>query len=225
MRDYPYASGALCAARAPRMAWITLALALAPTACGGDGSGDPGVSPPPASGAPEKPASRAEAARFLTQATFGPTDAEVDHVMSIGYSAWIDEQFAKPASSNLALWDANATANNATVNAAQHGTTHAFWRNAISGDDQLRQRVAYSLSQIFVISMQDANVDARAAAGFLDMLGDKGMGNYRDVIEAARHQAAARLSRCIRCWARCRRCSTPTSGSRSSPTSARWSSR
>lgn len=117
MRDYPYASGALCAARAPRMAWITLALALALTACGGDGSGggDPGVSPPPASGAPEKPASRAEAARFLTQATFGPTDAEVDHVMSIGHSAWIDEQFAKPASSNLALWDAKATANNATV--------------------------------------------------------------------------------------------------------------
>jgi len=120
----------------------------------------------------------------LTQATFGPTDAEVDRVMSVGYSAWIDEQFAKPASSNLALWDAKATANNATVNAAQDGTTHAFWRNAISGDDQLRQRVAYSLSQIFVISMQDANVDARGAAGFLDMLGDKGLGNYRDLIQA-----------------------------------------
>ena len=103
--------------------------------------------------------------------------------MSIGYSAWIDEQFAKPASSALALWDAKATANNATVNTAQDGTLHAFWRNAITGDDQLRQRVAYSLSQIFVIAMQDANVDARAAAGFLDMLNDKGVGNYRDLIE------------------------------------------
>ena len=185
MRNDPNASGALCAARAPRMVWLTLALALALTACGGGsgGASDPGVSPPPASSAPEKPASRAEAARFLTQATFGPTDAEVDHVMSVGYSAWIDEQFAKPASSNLALWDAKATANKATVNTAQDGATHAFWRNAISGDDQLRQRVAYSLSQIFVIAMHDANVDARASAGFLDMLGDKGLGNYRDLIE------------------------------------------
>jgi uncharacterized protein (DUF1800 family) len=191
---------------APKSAWRNwriagcLVLAAVMASCGGGsggasdpgvsppppsaGASDPGVSPPPASGAPEKPASRAEAARFLTQATFGPTDAEVDHLMSVGYSAWIDEQFAKPASSNLALWDAKATANNATVNTAQDGTTHAFWRNAISGDDQLRQRVAYSLSQIFVISMGDANVDARGAAGFLDMLGDKGLGNYRDLIQA-----------------------------------------
>lgn len=175
----------------PTLAWRNwriagcLVLAAVMAACGGgksDGGAGDGTSQPPPAGA-EKPASRAEAARFLTQATFGPTDAEVDHVMSVGYSAWIDEQFAKPASSSLALWDAKATANNATVNAAQDGTTHAFWRNAISGDDQLRQRVAYSLSQIFVIAMQDANVDARASAAFLDMLSVKGLGNYRDLIE------------------------------------------
>jgi hypothetical protein len=38
---------------------------------------------------------RADAARFLTQATFGPTEAEIDHVVAVGYSAWLDEQFAK----------------------------------------------------------------------------------------------------------------------------------
>ncbi len=180
---------------APKSAWRNwriagcLVLAAVMAACGGgksDGGGSSSSSSPPPPPSPtevEKPATRAEAARFLTQATFGPTDAEVDHLMSVGYSAWIDEQFAKPASSNLALWDAKFTANNATPNTAQDGTTHAFWRNAISGDDQLRQRVAYSLSQIFVISMGDANVDARGAAGFLDMLGDKGLGNYRDLIE------------------------------------------
>jgi uncharacterized protein (DUF1800 family) len=167
-----------------------LVLAAVMAACGGgksdgDGGTGTGTSQPPPAGA-EKPASRAEAARFLTQATFGPTDAAVDRVMSVGYSAWIDEQFAKPASSNLALWDARATSFDGNINAEQDGTTHAFWRNAIGGDDQLRQRVAFSLSQIFVISMQDANVggNARAAAAFLDMLGDKGLGNYRDLIQA-----------------------------------------
>jgi hypothetical protein len=42
------------------------------------------------------PASRPEAARFLTRATFDATDAKVDHLMSVSYSAWIDEQFASP---------------------------------------------------------------------------------------------------------------------------------
>ena len=137
----------------------------------------------------EKPASRAEAARFLTQATFGPTDAAIDRVMAIGYGAWIDEQFAKPASTNRPLWeaaDAAVKASNPNSSVYQDGTINAFWRNAISADDQLRQRVAYSLSQIFVISMQDGTVgdNPRAVAAYLDMLGDTGLGNYRALLEA-----------------------------------------
>jgi uncharacterized protein (DUF1800 family) len=159
-------------------------------ACGGGsgssgGDGGDGSTPPPA----EKPTSRAEAARFLTQATFGPTDADIDRVLAIGYGAWIDEQFAKPASTNRPLWevaDAAVKAANPNNSVYQDGTINAFWRNAVSADDQLRQRVAYSLSQIFVISMQDGTVgdDPRAVAAYLDMLGDKGLGNYRELLEA-----------------------------------------
>ena len=56
----------------------------------------------------------------------------------------------------------------------------------MSGNDQLRQRVAYALSQIFVISMADGTVgdNPRAVAAWLDMLGDKGLTNYRELIEA-----------------------------------------
>jgi len=56
----------------------------------------------------------------------------------------------------------------------------------VSGEDQLRQRVAYALSQIMVISMADGTVgdNPRAVAAWLDMLGDKGLGNYRALIEA-----------------------------------------
>ena len=69
----------------PTRALIAATALLVLAACGG--SKDDG---PPA----DLPASRAEAARFLTQATFGPTPAEVDRVMTLGYSAWIDDQLA-----------------------------------------------------------------------------------------------------------------------------------
>ncbi len=132
--------------------------------------------------------SREAAARFLTQATFGPTDASVQRVMEIGYSAWIDEQFAKPVTSHQTTWntlEAAAKAANPDASAGQDGLLHSFWRGAVSGEDQLRQRVAFALSQIFVISMQDANVgdNPGAAANYMDMLATQGMGRYRDLIE------------------------------------------
>ncbi|MEP7298340.1 MAG: DUF1800 domain-containing protein [Burkholderiales bacterium] len=175
------------------MALVTLTLAITLAACGGGSGSDSGTTTPPTGSAPEIPASRAEAARFLTQATFGPTDADIDRVMALGYGAWIDEQFTKPQSSNLAGWDAidaAAKAVNPANTAGGDGTVNAFWKLAVSGDDQLRQRVAFALSQIFVISLQDGGVanTPRAVSAYLDMLGDKGLGNYRDLLESvSRH--------------------------------------
>jgi uncharacterized protein (DUF1800 family) len=138
----------------------------------------------------EMPASRADAARFLTQATFGPTDAEIDRVMAIGYAAWIDEQFALPAASHLASWDAaNAAmkAVSATDAASQEQVLESFWKQALTGPDQLRQRMAYALSQIFVVSMADGVVanDPRATASWLDLLGSRSFGSYRELLESA----------------------------------------
>ena len=86
-----------------------------------------------------------EAARFLTQATFGPTDADIARVQSIGYSAWIDEQFALPATPHLPYVQANfiAGANTANFNFMQD----SFWQQAIPAPDQLRQRVKFALSR------------------------------------------------------------------------------
>ena len=161
------------------------ALALLAACGGGSGGGSGGGT----TTADEMPASRAEAARFLTQATFGPTDADLDRVMAIGYGAWIDEQLAKPQSSQRATWeaaDAVVKAVNATSTIGQDGAINAFWKAAITGDDQLRQRVVFALSQVFVISMQDGTVgdNPRAVAAYVDMLGDKGLGNYRDLLQS-----------------------------------------
>jgi uncharacterized protein (DUF1800 family) len=139
------------------------------------------------------PASRDAAARFLTQATFGPTEAEVDRLMAVGYAAWIDEQFAsKPRSAHRATWEAADAAakaaepTNSNAGAGQNGTLNAFWKGAVAGEDQLRQRLAYALSQIFVISMQDSTVanEPRAVAAYLDLLADKGTTTYRELLEA-----------------------------------------
>ena len=182
------------------MGAVAVALAALLAACGGGGGGSSdgavatgatGAPPPAPAPAPVAalPTSRAEAARFLTQSTFGPTEADTDRVMSLGYAAWIDEQLAKPASSARATWeaaDAAAKAIDKNAGVYQDGTINAFWKLAIGADDQLRQRVAFALSQIFVISMQDGTVgdNPRAAAAYLDMLGDKGLGNYRQLLEA-----------------------------------------
>lgn len=170
---------------ARRSAAALLALLLA--ACGGGGSSE--STDNGAGAAAALPTSKSEAARFLTQATFGPTDADIDRVMAIGYSAWIDEQFAKPAASQRAGWeasDAAVKAVNATGTVGQDGAINAFWKAAITGDDQLRQRVVFALSQIFVISMQDGSVgeNPRAVSAYVDMLGDKGLGTYRELLQA-----------------------------------------
>jgi len=65
--------------------WLVLTLG-----CGGGGG--VGQAPIPA----DLPPSSAEASRFLTQATFGPVDADLQRVSAIGYSAWLDQQMAMP---------------------------------------------------------------------------------------------------------------------------------
>ena len=170
-----------------KRALMALSVALL-AACGGGGASGGGG---PVGGGPEMPASRDAAARFLTQATFGPTEADVDRVMAIGYSAWIDEQFTRPAFAHRATWEAADAAAKAAAptdpnaTAGQNGTINAFWRAATTGQDQLRQRVAYALSQLMVISMQDGTVgdNPRAVSAYLDLLADKGLGTYRDLLE------------------------------------------
>jgi uncharacterized protein (DUF1800 family) len=179
-----------------RHALVALLSAVFLAACGGGGGGGDdagGGNPPPV--VVEKPATRLEAARFLAQATFGPTDASIDRVMDIGYAAWIDEQFATASTlgAHRAHWqarDAEIKAANASNSAGQDQIFESFWKQAVTAPDQLRQRMAWALSQIFVISMVDSTVadNTRAVAAWLDLLHEQGFGNYRTLIESvSRH--------------------------------------
>ncbi len=140
--------------------------------------------------------SQANAARFLTQASFGPTPADIERVQQIGFAAWITEQMAKPATLHSTYIKA--------INADLHGPrvdlrysyndsdntlfgnnlSTAFARAAIQGEDQLRQRVAYALSQILVTSLRDSNLENRpfGMADYYDIFVRNAFGNYRDVL-------------------------------------------
>jgi len=137
----------------------------------------------------DRPASSYEASRFLVKASFGPDDYSRELVMKLGYRAWIDRQFALPATSHRAYWEAaNAAivAANPMATAGQDQVWESFWKQALTGNDQLRQRVVFALSQLFVISALDGEVgnQPRAMAAWLDMLGDKGLTTYRELLEA-----------------------------------------
>ena len=169
--------------------YVLAALAtLTLAACGGGGDGG---TPPPAPPVVELPPSRADAARFLSQASMGPTEADIGRVVSLGYRGWVDEQLVRPATSHRTYWEARdaairaAAAPGAMVDTRDQ-VIESFWKQAVTGEDQLRQRMVWALSQIFVISMADDVVgnNPRAVAAWLDMLGDKGLSNYRELLES-----------------------------------------
>ncbi|MFM8940995.1 MAG: DUF1800 family protein, partial [Phenylobacterium sp.] len=60
----------------------------------------------------------------------------------------------------------------------------SWWRTAVNGPDQLRQRVAFAYSQIFVISVGSDVIDPRGAGAYYDMLTANAFGNYRDLLQA-----------------------------------------
>ena len=108
----------------------------------------------------DAPATANDAARFLTQATFGPTQSDIAYVMAQGVSEWIDEQLAKPATLSEPTVEAVVTARtNNAQNVSQTQRLNRWYWQAAYAPDQLRQRMAFALSQIFVISDQAAGLN------------------------------------------------------------------
>ncbi|MBK9655592.1 MAG: DUF1800 family protein [Rhodanobacteraceae bacterium] len=102
----------------------------------------------------EGPYNKAQAARFLTQASFGPTLSEIDRLARIGYNAWLSDQSTRPISLQLPFLDAliqQAIAAGQPIEVWQDKRQEIWWKNALQNSDQLRQRMAFALSQILVI--------------------------------------------------------------------------
>lgn len=131
-----------------------------------------------------------DAARFLSQATFGPTAAEIKRLSGMSYSAWLDEQMRMPSSPEFVKGIQAKFAKGEQYLPGGKKFSHewneyTFWRTAAKSPDQLRRRVAYSLHQIFVTSLMDSGglAHPRAFANYCDMLNRLAFGNFRTMIE------------------------------------------
>jgi len=150
---------------------------------------------------------RAQAARLLIQSTFGPGEMSlVDYVASIGAEAWIDEQIAQPASLHQPYIDAikqdlqaapqfewtDPALSGYYINPGGGGDPYiggpnyktAWMRASLAGPDQLRQRVAWALSQILVASRAGAGLpnQPRATAHYYDNFVENAFGNFENIL-------------------------------------------
>ncbi len=145
----------------------------------------PPVEPVPPS--PTHATTAGEAARFLTQATFGPTEAELAHLTGNAYATWIDSQLATPPSFHRDAVNARAAewiARGDEGGGWQGPRNETWWQRALTAPDQLRQRMAFALSQIFVISQFGAlDIHHEGVTIYYDMLLEHSFGNYRDLLE------------------------------------------
>jgi uncharacterized protein (DUF1800 family) len=184
--------------RARSVGRFASAVALLMTAaCGGDSGGPPAPAPPPTS-TPPPTAPSADTARLLDQATFGVTSSDAVHVQGVGIDAYLAEQLAATPSQYSGF---SYTPHTAPTDCQNHPATptdassicardqyslfqvqRQFFINALNHPDQLRQRVAFALSQIFVVSGIEI-YEAYGMADYQNMLLNDAFGNFRTLLE------------------------------------------
>lgn len=141
-------------------------------------------------------ATEVDTARFLGQATFGANYQQIQELKGKQASVWFKEQVEKSPSLVLPIvadFAPNDIENDEFDDLYIESTTFAFWRNSISAEDQLRQRVAFALSEILVVSNGGGETLTdvpEAVASYQDILISNAFGNYRDVLEAVTYSPA-----------------------------------
>ena len=153
------------------------------------------------------------AARFLLQAAFGPDQDEagdtdqipenVETVMATGFNGWINDQFTRPLG-YIQPWVDWADVNGSDLELYGNWKENSWWNRAMgvaklrpddAGNvtpDPLRQRVAFALSEILVVSDRPEQLgpDQRGMANYYDLMVKHAFGNYRDLLyDVALHPA------------------------------------
>lgn len=172
---------------------LALALVVLASACAPEDVPPEGPSPQQLGEAeqavePLETPSEENAIRFLEQATFGPRLARgasplpidsVERVVSVGITQSLTDQFNAP----ITVLDGTT---------ASKDLGSQFFVNAVTGQDQLRQRVAFALSQVMVVSQSGIpeisttpeSEPKVAMAAYLNLLSSRAFGNFRQLLEA-----------------------------------------
>ena len=137
-----------------------------------------------------------EASRFLAQATMGYDKADMQAVVDMGIEGWIDDQLQLPITyirpeqdyawqvmidTQLLIGNPHDLEYNGRVLSPTFN--YGWWHVTMTNEDQLRHRIAYALSQIFVVSHKsmDFSTYGDGLAAYYDVLLDHSFGNYRDL--------------------------------------------
>ncbi|MBS7807887.1 DUF1800 domain-containing protein [Variovorax sp. PCZ-1] len=174
------------------------------TACGGGGGGSStnnatvpntfqainlpgsGGSPPPKVAVDQQP-NATDAARFLTQASFGmQSTQDVQTVREKGYPLWLWEQINTGTMLHTSYLDQQKLRNvndQGKANETEEMSYEAIWQQWLYGADQLRGRMSFALSQILVISNVAPDIRPYAMSSYMDMLNRNAFGNFRQLLE------------------------------------------
>ena len=160
-----------------RLVSLCASILLGVAGCGGS-DGSPDTPPPP----PPPPVTKVEAYQLLNQASFGATEAEAAEVIDMRQEQWLNVQLVRPPS--LQLPHMLSLPPPQFMGELHVDRVDIWFRNSLWGEDQLRQRVAFALSEILVVSQLGA-LQSRpfAVADYYDVLARNAFGNYRDLLE------------------------------------------
>jgi uncharacterized protein (DUF1800 family) len=183
----------------PAVGVAFLSAATLLSACGGGGGGGsppPVGSPPPPAPVPPPPApppvlkaaTDAEASRFLLQAQFSAPDADITSLKNDGFIPWLNAQFNAPLGQAGVAWLDSRGHNSITAEQRyfwpQFGD-FMIWNQLLAGPDQMRKRLAFALSQFFVVSLSpiDGFYPPYVIGAYWDVLTAHCFGNFRTLLE------------------------------------------
>ena len=136
------------------------------------------------------PGGAEDAARFLLQAQFSASDAEIASVQSKGYAPYLNEQITAPTSQTGFDW-LNARGYNAVDNTTRYYDNaypgdYMMWAQLMTSPDAARKRMALALSEFFVVSLNGLDFSWRShgIAAYWDVLVANAFGNFRTLLEA-----------------------------------------
>lgn len=133
------------------------------------------------------------ASRFLAQAGFGGSYEEMEYVTQVGIDAWLDEQFEMPPSPYLTNFQTtyadvvnriHAVHPGTAIERSRSVTDFVFWEKVFRDEDVLRNKAAFALNQIFVLSTRSIKLKGKGYGGsnYYDILYEGAFGNFRDIL-------------------------------------------
>lgn len=159
-------------------------------ACGGGGGGaapanSPATGGSTGGGAAATPPTAMQASRFLQQAQFSASDAEIAAVQSQGYTAWLATQINAPVTTTGWDWQMAQGFNNTTYLNSVSPCDYMMWQQLITSADAVRKRVALALTEFFVVSSNGLPINSRsfAMAQYWDVMVAGAFGNFRTLLE------------------------------------------